>query len=82
MLHRAEVTQLDPEVFVRTSTALMAGAVLLAMAACKETTKIESKQTAPAAAPADKGPGIEVRTKNDTVKVDSTGIRATIHKDS
>lgn len=68
---------------MRTSTTLMAGAVLLALAACKETTRIESKGAAPAAAaPADKGPGVEVRTGNDTVKVDSTGVSATIHKDS
>lgn len=69
---------------MRTFTVVMAGAALLALAACKETTRIESKEAAPAAAPksADNGPGVEVRTNNDTIKVDSTGVKATVKTDS
>jgi len=69
---------------MRMFTAAMAGAAMLALAACKETTRIESRETVPAAkpAPADNGPGVEVRTGNDTVKVDSTGVRAKVNVDS
>ena len=62
----------------------MAAATVMALvtvSACKGTTKVENKSAAPAAAPAapkDAGPGVEVRTNNDTIKVDSTGVDAKI----
>lgn len=68
---------------MRRLAALMAVAGIVTVAACKETTKIESKEPAAAAAPpADNGPGVEVRTNNDTIKVDSTGVSAKVKTDN
>jgi hypothetical protein len=69
---------------VRAFNAVTAAAAVIAAAACKETTRIETKEAPPAAqpAPTESGSGVDVRTGNDTIHADSTGVRVKVNTDS
>jgi len=69
---------------VRAFIAVGAAAAILSAAACKETTRIETKEAPPAAqpAPTESGSGVDVRTGNDTIHVDSTGVQVKVNTDS
>ncbi len=69
---------------MRAFIAITAAAALLSATACKETTRIETKEAPPAAqpAPSESGSGVDVRTGNDTIHADSTGVRVKVNTDS
>ena len=69
---------------MRALIAIGAAAAILSAAACKETTRIETKEAPPAAqpAPTESGSGVDVRTGNDTIHADSTGVRVKVNTDS
>jgi hypothetical protein len=69
---------------VRAFIAVGAAAAILSAAACKDTTRIETKEAPPAAqpAPTESGSGVDVRTGNDTIHADSTGVRVKVNTDS
>ncbi len=59
-------------------------AVVLAAAACKGSDRVETKEVAPATepAPTESGSSVEVRTGNDTINADTTGVRVKVNTDS
>jgi hypothetical protein len=64
--------------------AVSAAVAVMAAAGCKETTRIETREAPPAAqpAPTESGSGVDVRTGNDTLHADSTGVRVKVNTDS